>query len=102
MLLKRDLNAKILGEFALILKTISHPIRLEIISILETMEPISVSKINNELKIPIEQSLLSHHLVKMKDRGIISSEKNGKYIYYSIGNRDVLKIFDCMEKCKMV
>ena len=78
MITNRQLDSEFLGAVAHLLKTISHPIRLEVISILERLEPVSVSKIQESLNVDVEQSLLSHHLVKMKDRGVIKSEKKGK------------------------
>lgn len=98
---KRNLSFEKLTAVANILKTISHPVRLEILEILEHEEPLSVSSIRERIQIEVEQSMLSHHLIKMKDKGILSSTKQGKHIFYSIIDRQVLKIFDCMENCSI-
>ena len=95
---KRNLTSEKLMEVARILKTISHPVRLEVLELLEKEEPLDVSTIRERLDRKVEQSMLSHHLTKMKDNGIISSYKNGKNIYYSIVDKHILKIFDCMQK----
>jgi len=50
----------------------------------------------------IEQSMLSHHLSKMKANGVLCSEKKGKNNFYSIADRRVLKIFDCIDSCDAV
>ncbi len=99
---KRNLSFEKLNKVAKILKTISHPVRLEILEILEQEEPLSVSVIRERIKAEVEQSMLSHHLIKMKDNGILKSYKKGKNIFYSIADRRVLKIFDCMESCDAV
>ncbi len=99
---RRNINAKQLEKVAEVLKAISHPIRLAVLEILEAAEPLSVSEIREQLVPEVEQSLLSHHLVKLKDKGIVCSTKKGKYIYYSICDRQILKIFDCMENCSFV
>ncbi len=99
MKVKRPLSASKLGSVARVLKTISHPLRLEVMLLLEVNEKMSVSEIMDSLEMDVEQSLLSHHLGKMRDRGILGAEKEGKYIRYFIEDRKVLQIFDCMENC---
>lgn len=101
MEVKRNLKPEKLEHVAHILKTIAHPIRLEVLTVLEKEEPLSVSDILNGIDLEVEQSLLSHHLVKMKDRGLLKSVKEGKYIKYSLTDRNVLTIFDCMENCRL-
>ena len=44
-------------------------------------------------------SMMSHHLAKMKDNGVLTSEKHGKQVFYSIANRNLLNIFNCIENC---
>lgn len=95
----RDLSVEQLAKIADVLKTIAHPVRLDIIKLLERSDKLCVNDIVEHTK--IEQSLLSHHLTKMKDRGILSSKREGKHIYYSISMANIPSIFDCMEKCKI-
>lgn len=96
---RRNLSFEKLNRVATILKAISHPVRLEILEILEEEAGLSVNTIKERLKADVEQSMLSHHLIKMKDKGILTSVKTGKHIHYSIHELEVLGIFDCMEKC---
>ncbi len=93
----RNLSLEKLNWVAKTLKIISHPVRLEILEVLEADEPICVSDIQERIEANVEQSMLSHHLAKMRDNGILSTKKQGKNIFYSIAERRVLKIFDCME-----
>ena len=97
---KREFDAAALEKIANILKAISHPVRLDIIRVLEEMEPLTVAQIN--VRIPVEQSLLSHHLTKMKDKGVLKSTREGKNIYYRMASRHITAMFDCMEKCDLV
>lgn len=87
-------------RIAEILKTISHPVRLSVMEVLESKEKLSVSQLMKELD--IEQSLLSHHLTKMKDRGILVGKREGKNIFYSLADTTILQIFDCMGRCGLV
>jgi len=99
---KRNLSFEKLNKVAKILKTISHPVRLEILEVLEQEEPLAVSVIRERIKTEVEQSMLSHHLIKMKDNNILTSYKKGKNIFYSIADHQVLKIFDCIDSCDAV
>lgn len=96
---KRNFSIARLQKVASILKIIAHPVRLEILEALEVEQRLSVREIQDRIESPVEQSMLSHHLIKMKDNGILHSEKIGKQIFYSITEKQILSIFDCMEKC---
>lgn len=99
---KRKLSSSKLQAVAKILKTIAHPVKLEILEVLETEEPLDVSTICKRIGAECEISMMSHHLAKLKDNGIVTSEKIGKQVYYKIENRHILKIFDCMESCDLI
>jgi len=96
---KRKLSADSLQTVAKILKTIGHPVKLEILMVLEKEEPLDVSTICEKIERPCEISMMSHHLAKLKDNGILVSEKIGKQVFYRIADRQLLKVFDCMEGC---
>ena len=98
---KRGLDAKKIEKIADFLKTIGHPLRLQILELLEQEEPLTVTDIQNKIEIKAEQSLLSHHLIKLKDKGILESEKKGMFTYYRLADRSVLKVFDCMDNCEL-
>ncbi len=98
---KRQLSIEKLQFAAKTLKTIAHPVKLEILEVLETEEPLDVSTICERIGIDCEISMMSHHLAKMKDNDILSSVKKGKQVFYSIKNKQILKIFDCLKKCEL-
>ena len=80
-----------------ILKAISSPYRLEIINFLEDGQFRAVKEIQAE--IGIEATLLSHHLAKMRDKGILTSFRKGRFIYYKLAVKELVKILDCINKC---
>ena len=95
------LTAEEIPRVAEILKTIGHPVRLQILEALEEKEPLTVTEIQERIESDTEQSLLSHHLIKMKDRGILKCEKHGMNVLYRLEDRKILKIFECMESCSL-
>lgn len=86
-----------LTQIAFILKTVAHPLRLRIVVLLRDNERLSVNQICTSLN--SEQSLTSHHLSNMKLKGILNAQRNGKNVYYSLKERDVTKLIDCLKNC---
>ncbi len=97
---KRNIDTVKILKAAEVLRVIGHPIRLHILSVLETETSLSVSDIQQKLDVLVEQSLLSHHLIKMKDKGVLFAEKQGVHMMYRIADRQILGIFDCLDGCK--
>ncbi len=91
-------EAEKLERIAYILKTVAHPIRLGIVHILEQHPELSVSEICRILG--SEQSLTSHHLQNMRLKGILASKRKGRSILYSLKERDISLIIECLENCK--
>lgn len=90
-------EAEKLERIAYILKTVAHPLRLGIVHILEQHPQLSVTDICEMLG--SEQSLTSHHLQNMKLKGILASKRQGRSILYSLKERDISLIIECLENC---
>ena len=91
------INREKLEKAAYILRTVAHPTRLAIVDLLNQNARLSVNEMSEI--IGVEQSLLSHHLKTMKLAGILKSEKEGQSVFYSLKERDVTKLIDCIEHC---
>ncbi|MDJ1471328.1 metalloregulator ArsR/SmtB family transcription factor [Cytophagaceae bacterium DM2B3-1] len=92
-----QINRERLEKVATILKTVAHPTRLAVIDLLGTQERMSVNDMCEILN--CEQSLLSHHLIVLKQRGILHYVKEGQNVYYSLKDKDILKLIACIENC---
>lgn len=86
-----------INQIAYILKGIGHGVRLQIIQLLGNDGALSVGDI--QAKLEIEQTVLSHHLSKMRDIGLLVAERNGKKVYYKLKDEQIRQIIDCMKKC---
>ncbi|WP_017257700.1 ArsR/SmtB family transcription factor [Pedobacter arcticus] len=93
----RNLSKEKLEKAAYILKTVAHPLRLSVIDLLSVKDRMSVNEIC--MALACEQSLLSHHLSNMRLKGLLMSEKQGVQVFYSLKERDLIKLLDCMEHC---
>ncbi len=93
-----DQEAEKLERIAFILKTVAHPLRLGVIHLLEQHPRLSVNEICEMLG--SEQSLTSHHLQNMRLKGILSVKREGRQMMYSLKERDVSLIIECLENCQ--
>jgi DNA-binding transcriptional ArsR family regulator len=84
-------------EAAYTLKAISNGTRLCVISILSEQDELNVSQLVEQLN--CEQSLLSHHLTDMRAKGILYCRRDGKNCYYSLKNKQIVQIIDCICSC---
>jgi len=86
---------KLYGVHADICKVFSNPIRLEILNLLRDKK-MSVTELMNKSK--LSQANISQHLSIMKSKDIVSSERNGKNIYYELSNPKIIKAFDIIKE----
>jgi DNA-binding transcriptional ArsR family regulator len=93
----RELTIDQLEQAVNMLKAIAHPMRISIISLLEDGRKMNVTEIHEKLK--IEQSTTSHHLGILKDKGVLSSKREGKNTLYFLKNENLGKILDCIGRC---
>ena len=77
-----------------ILKALAHPVRLCIVKGLSETGGCNVSKMQACLEVP--QSTLSQHLSKLKSVGIVTAERCGTEVIYSIANSKVPKIINLL------
>ncbi len=76
-------------------KAISDPKRLLIISVLRDGE-LSVGEIAETLG--VSQSNASQHLAVLRERGIVSTRRDGTSIYYSLRSQKILTAIDLMRE----
>ena len=87
VLLKKG-NANISLDYAelrkavLVLRAINHKLRQRIIDLLEHNENMTVTDIY--IKMRLEQSVASQHLAILRRAVVLKTERNGKFIYYSV------------------
>lgn len=93
----KDLDANQLDRAASMLKAIAHPMRIAILSHLEDGNKLTVTEIHRLLN--IEQSTTSHHLGILKDKGVLSSQREGKNTYYFLKHDSLRNIVDCVSRC---
>ena len=82
------INYDTLRRSVLILRAINHQLRQEIIQLLEDKGKMTVTEIY--IKLRLEQSVASQHLAILRRAAILSTIRDGKFIYYSL-NKDRIR-----------
>ncbi|MEL6191434.1 MAG: metalloregulator ArsR/SmtB family transcription factor [Bacteroidota bacterium] len=77
-----------------VLRAIAHPIRIAIIDLLKDGK-LSVTEIHKRLK--IEQAIASHHLRILKDKRVLSAQRDGKNTFYSLRSEEFADILSSLE-----
>lgn len=67
---------------ALILRSINHKLRQQIIKLLDEHIKLTVTELY--VKLRLEQSVASQHLAILRRAGIVSTSREGKFIYYAV------------------
>ncbi|HAN77845.1 MAG TPA: transcriptional regulator [Bacteroidales bacterium] len=93
----QELKTEQLEAAANMLKAIAHPMRIAILSYLEEGKKLTVTEIHELLG--IEQSTTSHHLGILKDKGVLTSKRDGKNTYYWLKHTNLSHIVECVSKC---
>ena len=93
----QNTEIKLMEEAAYVLRAISNGTRLCVISLLSKHDELNVSQLMEKLK--CEQSLLSHHLTDMRAKGVLNCRREGKNCYYSLKNKQIVQIIDCIRSC---
>lgn len=77
------------------LKTMSHPIRLKILCLLQDKE-MTVGDLREEVK--TTNANVSQHLSILRNQGIIGYRKDANFIYNRINDTRVLELMQVMRK----
>ncbi len=80
---------------AKLLKVLAQPKRLEIIHLLRDQR-LNVTEIFSMLDLP--QANVSQRLMVMREAGIVTAEREGKAIYYSLANLKIIEASDIIRE----
>ena len=75
---------------ALILRALNHKLRQQLIKLIEEEKKITVTEIYVRLK--LEQSVASQHLAILRKAGIVTTQRDGKFIFYIINHKRIDEI----------
>ena len=92
------MDKKVAEQVAEVLKAVAHPVRLQIVELLETRE-MCVGDIVEALG--GKQAVTSQQLNMMRDKGVLECRRDGTKVFYRIENKNVIKLLHCVyDHCK--
>jgi DNA-binding transcriptional ArsR family regulator len=72
------------------LRAVNHPLRKNMITLLEENKKLTVTEIYVRLR--IEQSVASQHLAILRKAGIVQTTRSGKFIYYTVNKSRISEV----------
>ena len=75
---------------SMVLRSLNNKLRQNILGYIYDKEKVGVTELYKDLK--LEQSVASLHLSILRKEGVVSTERNGKQVYYSINNNRITDI----------
>jgi DNA-binding transcriptional ArsR family regulator len=85
-----------LRRAVLVLRAVNHKLRQEIIHLLEVNGQMTVTDLY--VKLRLEQSVASQHLAILRRAGVVITEREGKFIYYSLDQNRLTQINGLVER----
>ena len=89
-------NNKNLEAASSVMRALTHPIRLKLISFIDQNRKINVNKIYKALK--MEQSVASQHLRILRDEKLVKAERKGKFIFYTVNYQRLETIINAIDR----
>ncbi|TWT37368.1 Biofilm growth-associated repressor [Posidoniimonas corsicana] len=87
-------NLEALGHAAECLKTLAHPHRLRMVQML-LQRDFTVGELAEACEIP--SHMASEHLRLMQRCGLLTSQKEGRRVYYQVAEDHLASIMQCVE-----
>jgi ArsR family transcriptional regulator, virulence genes transcriptional regulator len=79
-----DIDYYNIKKSAMVLRSLNHKLRQQVIKTIHENNRMSVTQLYVILL--LEQSVASQHLAILRKAGIVSTERDGKFIYYTINS----------------
>ena len=79
----------------MVLRALNHKLRQQILNLIESEKKITVTEIYVRLR--LEQSVASQHLAILRRAGIVTTQRDGKFIYYTVNYKRIEEITGVVE-----
>ncbi len=85
-----------LRKAVLVLRAVNHKLRQKMLELIETDGQMTVTNIY--VKLRLEQSVASQHLAILRRAGVVRTDRQGKFIYYSVDDSRISQISRLVEE----
>ncbi len=91
-----NINYHNVKKASLVLRALNHKLRQQILSLIETEKKITVTEIYVRMR--LEQSVASQHLAIMRRAGVVTTQREGKFIYYLVNYKRIDELNQCVQE----
>lgn len=91
-----DIDYYSVKKAALVLRALNHKLRQQIIKTINESKKLTVTELY--VKLRLEQSVASQHLAILRKTGIVSTRREGKFIFYTINSPRIEAINEFVTK----
>ena len=85
-----------LRKAVLVLRAVNHKLRQKMLELIENDGQMTVTNIY--VKLRLEQSVASQHLAILRRAGVVRTDRQGKFIYYSVDDSRITQISRLVEE----
>jgi DNA-binding transcriptional ArsR family regulator len=76
------IDYQLMRKSVMVLRAVNHKLRQEMIRMIDEEGKMTVTDLY--VKLRIEQSVASQHLALLRRAGVVTTSRDGKFIYYSV------------------
>jgi ArsR family transcriptional regulator, virulence genes transcriptional regulator len=76
------IDYSLMRKSVMVLRAVNHKLRQEMIRLIDEVGKMTVTDLY--VKLRIEQSVASQHLALLRRAGVVTTSRDGKFIYYSV------------------
>jgi ArsR family transcriptional regulator, virulence genes transcriptional regulator len=77
-----EIDYHVIKKAAMVLRSVNHRLRQQVVKTIHENKRITVTQLY--VKLRLEQSVASQHLAILRKSGVVSTERDGKFIFYTI------------------
>ncbi len=93
-----NFDFQLLQKPLLVLRTMNHRLRQDMMHLIHREQKLTVTDIY--IKLRLEQSVASQHLSLLRKSGIVTTIREGKFVYYSIDYTKIEELTSLFQKFK--
>ncbi|MCC6582494.1 MAG: helix-turn-helix transcriptional regulator [Chitinophagales bacterium] len=90
------IDFQVLRKSVLVLRAVNHKLRHEMIRLIHKEGKMTVTDLY--VKLRLEQSVASQHLALLRRAGVVTTSRDGKFIYYSVDHERMDEISRLLEE----
>ena len=90
------IDFQVLRKSVLVLRAVNHKLRQEMIRLIHEEGKMTVTDLY--VKLRLEQSVASQHLALLRRAGVVTTSRDGKFIYYSVDHERMDEISRLLEE----